>query len=160
MCGLRRFGWSLVAAAAVLAASAAGAQPEAAGKVYGEGVKATHAVAVGALLDAPASYVGKTIRVDGVISAVCQSMGCWLEITDPALGRGVRFKARDGVIVFPKDAAGRSASAEGVFEEIANSPVHEAHRAHDRARESAGTPAPATPAAKIYWVRASGAVLY
>ena len=48
-------------------------------------------------------------------------MGCWIEIADPALGRGVRFKAKDGVIVFPKEASGRKVSAQGTFEEIATS---------------------------------------
>lgn len=133
---------------------------QAPGKVYGDGVAATSAVAVQALLDHPDRYVGKTVRVDGTVSAVCQSMGCWLEIGDSAIGRGVRFKVTDGVVVFPKDAAGRKASAEGVFEQIATSPVREAHHDDPRARSAAGTPVPAMPTEKIYWVRASGAILY
>lgn len=138
--------------------TAAGAQS--AGKVYGEGVSTTRAVAVKALLEAPHRYVGKTVRVDGTVSAVCQSMGCWLEISDPALGRGIRFKVRDGVVVFPKDAAGRKVSAEGVFEQIETSPVREAHHDDPRASPANGAPAPATATEKVYWVRASGAVLY
>jgi hypothetical protein len=134
------------------------AQPS--GKVYGEGVSATSAVTVQALLDHPDRYLGKTVRVDGTVSAVCQAMGCWLEIGDPAIGRGVRFKVKDGVVVFPKDAAGRKASAEGIFEEIATSPVREAHQEDPRTRAADGAPLPATPTEKIYWVRARGAVLY
>lgn len=139
-------------------ATAAWAEP--AGKVYGDGVTQKVAVPVATLLSAPDRYVGQTVRVDGVISAVCQSMGCWLEITDPALGRGIRFKVQDGVIVFPKDAAGRQASAQGVFEQIATSPVREAHHQDARAAESNGTPAPTLPTEKVYWVRASGAVIH
>lgn len=130
------------------------------GKSYGDGVTLKKPVPVAALLEQPQGHVGKAVRVDGVISKVCQSMGCWLEIADPALGRGVRFKAKDGVIVFPKDAAGRKVSAQGVFEEIATSPVREAHGEHAKSAENSGKPTPGTPTEKIYWVRATGAVLY
>ena len=147
----------LVAAAVGISVPAAAADD---GKTYGDGVRLKQAVAVAALLDAPASHVGKTVRIDGIVSKVCQSMGCWMEIADAAGARGVRFKARDGVIVFPKDAPGRKVSAQGVFEEIATSPVREAHAEHARSAESSGKPAPAAPAEKIYWVRATGAVLY
>lgn len=129
------------------------------GKVYGEGVSHKSAVAVKTLLDNPAPHVGKRVRVDGVISKVCQSMGCWLEVSDPALDRGIRFKAKDGVIVFPKDAAGRKVSAEGVFEEIATSSVRESHQEHATSAEASGQPGPVQPTEKIYWVRATGAVL-
>lgn len=154
---MTRLGVALACAVLALVGAAAGAQPP--GKTYGAGVTGRTAVPVRALLEHPERYVGKTVRVDGTVSAVCQSMGCWLEITDPALGRGIRFKVKDGVIVFPKDAVGRDASAEGQFEEIASSPVREAHQEDARAREANGAPAPATPTEKVYWVRASGAVL-
>lgn len=130
------------------------------GKTYGEGVSLKTAVPVATLLTTPMPHVGKAVRVDGVVSKVCQSMGCWLEIADPALGRGIRFKAKDGVIVFPKDAPGRKVSAQGVFEEIATSPVRETHAEHAKSAENSGKPAPGTPTEKIYWVRATGAVLY
>jgi hypothetical protein len=144
--------------ASVLGARALSADE--AGKTYGEGVTIERAVPVSALLEKPQAHAGKAVRVDGVISKVCQSMGCWIEIADPALGRGIRFKAKDGVIVFPKDAAGRKVSAQGTFEEIATSPVRESHGEHAKSAESSGQPTPATPTEKIYWVRVSGAVLY
>lgn len=155
----RRSMWACLGAWVIVGLVASvGAQSP--GKVYGDGVSAENAVTVQALLDHPDRYVGKTVRVDGTVSAVCQSMGCWLEIGDPAIGRGVRFKVKDGVVVFPKDAAGRKASAEGVFERIDTSPVREAHHDDPRARPADGTPVLAMPTDKIYWVRARGAILY
>jgi hypothetical protein len=130
------------------------------GKTYGAGVTLKRAVPIATLLTTPQAHAGKAVRVDGVVRQVCQSMGCWVEIADPALGRGLRFKARDGVIVFPKEAVGHKISAEGTFEEIATSPEREAHAAHARAPENSGKPVPASPTEKIYWVRVSGAVLY
>jgi hypothetical protein len=129
-------------------------------KAYGSGVSPRPAVSIGALLEQPRAFVGQTVRVEGVVTAVCQHMGCWLEITDPEIGRGVRFKVQDGVIVFPRDAAGRRASAEGVFEEIASSPVRGAHGGDARAAEASGVPDAGQPTETLYWVRARGAVLH
>jgi len=148
----------LVGCALLVAMTTPGGADET-GKTYGRGVSLKSAVPVRALLEKPERYVGRTVRVDGLVSAVCQHMGCWLEITDPDLGRGVRFKVQDGVIVFPKDAVGRQASAEGVFDEVAASPMRETPHGDARAREADGRPATDDPAAKIYWVRATGAVL-
>jgi hypothetical protein len=141
-------------------AGAASASADDTGKTYGEGVTLKRAVPIAALLEQPQAHAGKAVRVDGVVAKVCEAMGCWIEITDPALGRGIRFKAKDGVIVFPKDAPGRTVSAQGTFEEIATSPVREAHGEHAKSAENNGKPAPATPTEKIYWVRVTGAVLY
>jgi hypothetical protein len=59
-------------------------------------------------------YVGKTVQVKGKITAVCQMMGCWMELTNDE-GQHVRIKVEDGDIVFPKDSAGKTAIAEGKF---------------------------------------------
>jgi len=64
-------------------------------------------IPVAALVAHADDYVGKTVQVQGKITAVCQMMGCWMELTNDA-GQRVRIKVEDGVIVFPKDAAGRS----------------------------------------------------
>jgi len=66
------------------------------------------------LLAAPGEYVGKTVQVRGKIVDVCQEMGCWLELTNDD-GQKIRIKVEDGVIVFPKDAAGKTVTAEGKF---------------------------------------------
>lgn len=158
MSGMRLL--SLALSLALGAVGAVTASADDAGKTYGDGVSLTRAVPIATLLDTPKTHAGKAVRVDGVISKVCQSMGCWIEIVDPALGRGIRFKARDGVIVFPKDASGRKVSAQGTFEEIATSPVRESHGDHAKSAENSGKPVPAAPTEKIYWVRVSGAVLY
>ena len=155
----RGTGRGLLAGLLLMMALAAGVGADQ-GKTYGTGVTLKSAVPVASLLGGPASYVGKTVRVDGVVTKVCQAMGCWLEIADQASARGVRVKAKDGVIVFPRDAAGRTVSAQGVYEEIATSPVREAHGDHAKSAESLGAPAPTSPAEKVYWVRATGAVLH
>lgn len=125
-------------------------------KTYGADIQQKTAVPVASLLGQPERYVGRTVRVDGVVSAVCQRMGCWLAIVDPAGERGVRFKFKDGVAVLPRDAVGRQASAEGLFEATRGS----AAPSDPRAQEAVGLPTAAGPDATIYWVRARGVVLY
>src|SRR5689334_7687200 len=64
------------------------------------------------LMTSANDYVGKTVQVRGKVTEVCQMMGCWMELTNDS-GQHVRIKVDDGVIVFPKDSAGKMAVAEG-----------------------------------------------
>ena len=99
-----------------LAAVALGVSLQAAETKYGAGVTLTSATPIKDLYASPDKFVGKTVRVDGVVTAVCTEMGCWLAIgaTDNP-DQAVRFQAdHDGKIVFPISLKGQKASAEGV----------------------------------------------
>jgi len=91
-------------------------------ETYGDGVTLTEAVAIDTLITKADEYVGKKVRVDGVITGVCKKRGCWMQVTDPESGNGVRIKVEDGVIVFPYESMGQKASAEGIFEAIKLTP--------------------------------------
>ncbi len=93
---------------------------QAAETTYGAGVKLATATSIKDLYASPEKFVGKTVRVDGVVTSVCTEMGCWLAIgaTDNP-DQAVRFQAEhDGKIVFPISLKGKPASAEGVFVKI------------------------------------------
>ncbi len=66
----------------------------------------------------PGDWVDKTVQVKGKVTEVCQMMGCWMAIADPGTAKIIRIKVNDGEIVFPKDAAGRMAIAEGKLAKI------------------------------------------
>lgn len=116
-------------------------------QTYGAGVKLPKATPVETLLTSPAKWVGKEVRLDGIVTNVCEKRGCWLELSDAKTGKGMRFKVEDGEIVFPMSARGRKASAEGTFEEVIVS--HEEQQEH---RTHAKGP--------VYQIRASGAVIH
>ena len=104
----------------IFTAMALGVALQAADTKFGAGVTITKATPIKELYASPDKFVGKTLRVDGVVTAVCTDMGCWL-----ALGaadnpdQAVRFQAEhDGKIVFPLTMKGKPASAEGVFVKI------------------------------------------
>ena len=120
----------------------------------GAGVTLKDATPIKALIEKPADFVGKTVRVDGVATAVCQDMGCWMAIApagDPK-GPTVRLKVDDGKIVIPVSAKGKQVSAEGVFEAL-DSKDGEAHEAAgEHAKKDA-------KASKTYQLKGTGVVI-
>jgi len=158
----------MVVLGAVVATGAATADE---GTTYGKGVTLDTAVPIVELLAKPDLFVGKKVRVEGVVSAVCAKRGCWMTVTDPESGKGVRIKVEDGVIVFPMEAMGRKAVAEGTFEVVAPAGEHAGeakHAAHAEQREGdAATPHACTEqekaaakAAASYQIAGVGAVVY
>lgn len=121
-------------------------------KKLGGGVTLTEATPIASLTAKPAEFVGKTVRIDGVATAVCEHMGCWMAIAPDGQPNAatVRIKVEDGVIVFPVTAKGKKVSAQGMFEEVKDAEGKEAageHAKHD------------TKASKQYQIKATGAVI-
>lgn len=67
-------------------------------------------VALDDLLKEPSRFADRTIRTEGTISAVCQGMGCWLEIGDPKSKAHVKLGGHKFFV--PKDSAGKHAEVE------------------------------------------------
>ena len=83
---------------------------------FGKGLTLKDATPVATLLGTPDDYVGKVVQVKGKVTEVCQMMGCWLQIQDGE--KAIRFKVKDGEIMFPKNSAGKNTIAEGVLKKI------------------------------------------
>jgi hypothetical protein len=117
-------------------------------------------VAIATLLAHPDDYAGKTVQVKGKIAAVCQMMGCWLDVANED-GRQVHVKVPDGEIVFPKDSPGKMATVEGTFTKT----VLTREEALERAREEAKDKGKAFDAGSvksgltIYEIAGAGAVI-
>lgn len=128
-----------VAAVVIVMASVGLAEAgDLAGTSYGAGVTISEAVPIPTVLATPDDYVGKKVRVDGVITGVCAKRGCWMQVTDPDTGQGLRVKVEDGVIVFPYESMGHRAAAEGVLEAIKLTPEQIAARAAAAAEAAKG----------------------
>lgn len=82
---------------------------------FGEGVTAEDTTLISELLANPDPYVGKVVRVAGVVTEVCAKRGCWVAIASDQEFQTLRFKVKDGVIVFEPDVKGRRGVFEGVF---------------------------------------------
>lgn len=92
-------------------------------------------VSVAELMAKPESYVGKTVQVKGKVTEVCQMMGCWMAIADPATNKSIRIKVEDGEIVFPKDSPGKTAIAEGKLVKLAMTKEQAVAQARHEAEE-------------------------
>jgi hypothetical protein len=141
---------AMLACAVVTVAAAAGDEK------LGKGVTLKDATPIKALYETPEKFVGKTIRIDGVVTAVCAEMGCWMALAESDTSeQPVRLKVEHAAgIVFPISAKGKKASAEGVLEKIAAGDKE----ANEAASEHAGH-AKVSDFAKKYHVKATGAVI-
>lgn len=82
---------------------------------YGAGVDQPTTTAIRDILKDPTAWAGKIVRVEGKVTGVCAMKGCWMEV-ESAEGERLRIKVDDGVIVFPSEAQGRHAVAQGAVE--------------------------------------------
>ena len=80
-------------------------------RTFGEAISEKNVTALDELLTKPATFTDKTVRTEGKITAVCQAMGCWMEIGDE---RGLAHVKMAGHSFFvPKDASGKHAVVQG-----------------------------------------------
>ena len=112
------------------------------------------------LMAKPADYVGKTVQVKGKIVEVCEMMGCWMDLVNEE-GQKLRIKVNDGEIVFPKDASGKMAVAEGAFNKLELSKEQAVARAKEEAEEKNRKfdPASVKGPMTIYQIQGTGAVI-
>jgi hypothetical protein len=124
---------------------------------FGTGVSLETATPIASLVAQPSAYEGKTVRVEGVVTAVCAHLGCWMALTPDgdATGQTVRLKVDDGVIVFPVTARGKRAVAEGVVQRVGNDPEN-----REAAAEHAKATGKAVDPFANWQIKATGALVY
>ena len=132
------------------------------GTSYGEPLTLTEVTKVSAILEAPADYVGKRVLVEGMVVAVCEQKGCWMDIASDREFEKVQVKVDDGVIVFPLSARGKQALVEGLVEQLEltyEQALEEAkHKAEEHGTEFDPSTVPEGPQT-IYRIRGLGAVI-
>jgi len=116
---------------------------------------------IASLEKTPGDFVGKTVQVRGRVAEVCEKMGCWMNLVDPATNARVRIKVKDGEIVFPKEAVGKMAVAEGKFVKIELTREQAVERAKHEAEENNKPfdPASITGPVTVYQIQGTGAVI-
>jgi len=80
-----------------------------------------------ALLAEPAAYDGQVVQTEGVISQVCQRMGCWMELRESESGQAIRVPMAGHSFFLPRDVAGRRATVQGTVEVRELSPAAQEH---------------------------------
>jgi len=88
-------------------------------------------------------------------------MGCWMELVDPATSKGIRIKVEEGVIVFPPEAVGKMAIAEGKLAKLVLTKEQAIAQAKHEAEVNKRTfdPVSITSGRTMYQIEGSGAVI-
>jgi len=135
-------------------AAAASMAMAAAEETLGAGVTLIDVTSIADVVKNPDAYVGRTIRIDGTATAVCEMMGCWLALseTDKADSPTIRLKVDHGTIKFPLTAKGKAVSAQGTFEKIAAGDT-------EAKQEAGATHEMKHPGVDGYQLKATGAVI-
>lgn len=117
--------------------------------------------AIADLAAKPADFVGKTVQVKGAVTEVCEKAGCWMKLVDKKTKASVRIKVKDGEIVFPKEAIGKTAVAEGKFAKIEMTREQAIAQAKHEAEENKKPfdPASITGPVTLYQIQGTGAVI-
>ena len=114
---------------------------------------------VSELVSTPAPSVGKTVQVKGKVTEVCQMAGCWMALSGD--GKLLRIKVNDGDIVFPKEAVGKMAIAEGKLEKFELTREQTIARAKHEAEEQGRKfdPKSVKSGSVVYQIAGTGAIL-
>ena len=131
------------------------------GTTLGEPLTLEYLTPVSDIVARPDEFVGKRVLVEGVVTAVCQKQGCWMDVVSGEAGDTIQIKVDDGVIVFPKDAAGKKLLAEGTVEKLELTQEQAIEAGKHKAEESGGTfdPATVTGPTTTYRIRGLGVLL-
>lgn len=109
-------------------------------------------VAISDLLAKPQDYEGKTVKLTGTVTDVCQNMGCWLMLSDGT--NEIRVITLHKFFL-PKDCAKSKAVVDGIFklaetsEEHEKKMIEESQNSKIKTEDVAGTQ-------KVYNIEATG----
>ena len=85
---------------------------------FGGTVDKSQLVDVADILAQPQNYLQQQVTVQGTVEVVCQKKGCWMQLAADANQPTFRIKVKDGDMVFPVSAKGKTAYASGKLDPI------------------------------------------
>jgi hypothetical protein len=100
----------------LLGAACAATEPLPPGVVVGEELRPRPVVAFATVDADPTAYFERTLLVEATVTAVCQKVGCWMQIEDQGRRAMVRWESGcGGKFAFPAEAVGRRVLVQGSF---------------------------------------------
>jgi hypothetical protein len=126
---------------------------------FGKEITIKEKTSISKILEAPEEFVGKDVLVEGEILEVCAMAGCWMELKSDAENQKIKIKVKDGYIVFPVEAKGKTAVVEGTVYKI-DLTKEEAVEYYEHVAEEQGTefdPSTVTGPITLYQIKGLGA---
>ena len=87
-------------------------------QVFGKGANTESITKVSDILATPNEFMEKELTIQGTIVKVCKKRGCWMSLTSDKKFQTFRVKVRDGDMVFPMTAMGKTAYATGELQAL------------------------------------------
>ncbi|MBM3771394.1 MAG: DUF4920 domain-containing protein [Acidimicrobiia bacterium] len=146
----------MIAAVAAVMALVGAAVQAADPKSYGKGVSISEATPLRDLLATPSKFEGKTVRVEGYVTAVCEEMGCWMALAPSQAkdDKSLIIQVEHGVVMFPMSAKGSRAAAQGVVQRVGS------HQSREAAEELAKQQGTSVADVGQWHIHATGALIY
>lgn len=91
-------------------ATAAGIKPLSKTK-FGTAITESSTTSLPTIVKDPSTFANKTVRTEGMVSAVCQSMGCWMQIADTSGKAHIKMAGHSFFV--PRESSGHRAVVQG-----------------------------------------------
>ncbi|MCV6621860.1 MAG: DUF4920 domain-containing protein [Cellvibrionaceae bacterium] len=128
---------------------------------FGSGAQMDQLEDLSQVMQAPKDYSNQTITVKGIIKEVCHKKGCWMELSAGEQYDNLIVKVKDGDMVFPISARGKTAYATGVLNStelnIKQTQAYLAHRAEENKLEF--DPTSVTKGMTLYRLKPTGVTI-
>jgi hypothetical protein len=106
---------------------------------FGNGANMKQLTEISKILASPNEFLESSITIEGTIVKVCKKRGCWMELASDKKFQTLRIKVRDGDMVFPMTALGKTAYATGQLQalplDLAQSKRYLAYTAQEQQEE-------------------------
>ncbi|WP_247684887.1 DUF4920 domain-containing protein [Pseudoalteromonas luteoviolacea] len=87
-------------------------------KTYNGGADKSKLLPISSLLKDAQRYTTESATIAGTVTRVCQKRGCWMQLASDEKFQTLMVKVRDGDMVFPMTAQGKTAYATGTLKLI------------------------------------------
>lgn len=78
---------------------------------FGQPITETATTPLPAIVKDPGQFTNRTVRTEGMVSAVCQSMGCWMQIADTSGKAHIKMAGHSFFV--PRESSGHRAVVQG-----------------------------------------------